>query len=40
MSVGMDIVGVLAAYLPVVHVCTALSRQALESASVGNNKVF
>jgi len=26
-SVGMDIVGVMAAYLPVVRVCTALSRE-------------
>jgi len=29
MSVGMDVVGVMAAYLPVVLVCTALSRGAL-----------
>ena len=28
-SVGMDVVGVMAAYLPVVRVCTALSREAL-----------
>jgi len=28
-SVGMDVVGVTAAYLPVVRVCTALSREAL-----------
>ena len=28
-SVGMDVVGVMAAYLPVVCVCTALSREAL-----------
>ena len=29
MSVDMDVVGVMAAYLPVVSVCTALSREAL-----------
>ena len=29
MSVDMDVVGVMAAYLPVVRVCTALSREAL-----------
>ena len=28
-SVDMDVVGVMAAYLPVVRVCTALSREAL-----------
>ena len=27
----MDVVGVMAAYLPVVHVCTAQSREALHS---------
>jgi hypothetical protein len=27
-SVDMDVVGVMAAYLPVVHVCTAQSREA------------
>ena len=27
----MDVVGVMAAYLPVVHVCTALSREALQA---------
>jgi len=31
MSVDMDVVGVMAAYLPVVRVCTAQSREALES---------
>jgi len=29
MSVDMDVVGVMAAYLPVVRVCTALCREAL-----------
>jgi len=29
MSVDMDVVGVMAAYLPVVRVCTAQSREAL-----------
>ena len=29
MTVGMDVLGVMAAYLPVVRVCTALSREAL-----------
>jgi len=28
-SVGMDVVGVMAAYLPVVRVCTALSIECL-----------
>ena len=28
-SIDMDVVGVVAAYLPVVRVCTALSREAL-----------
>jgi len=28
----MDVVGVLAAYLPVVRVCTALSREALSAS--------
>jgi len=28
-SVDMDVVGVMAAYLPVVRVCTALSGEAL-----------
>jgi len=33
LSVDMDVVGVMATYLPVVHVCTALSREAsLDSA--------
>jgi len=30
----MDVVGVMAAYLPVVRVCTAQSREALESATL------
>ena len=29
LSVDMDVVGIMAAYLPVVRVCTALSREAL-----------
>jgi len=29
MSIDMDVVGVMAAYLPMVHVCTAQSREAL-----------
>ena len=29
LSVDMDVVGIMAAYLPVVHVCTAQSREAL-----------
>jgi len=29
MSVDMDVVGVMAAYLPVVHMCTAQSRDCL-----------
>jgi len=28
-SVAMDVVGVMAAYLPVVRVCSALSREGL-----------
>ena len=28
-SVDMDVVGIMAAYLPVVRVCTAQSREAL-----------
>jgi len=28
-SVDMDVVGVMAAYLPMVRVCTALSKEAL-----------
>ena len=31
MSVDMDIVGVMAVYLPDVRVCSALSREALDS---------
>jgi len=34
MSVDMDVVGVMAAYLPVVRVCTAQSREALECVCV------
>jgi len=40
-SVDMDVVGVTAAYLPVVRVCTAQCREALHcSASLLDNKVF
>ena len=34
-SVDMDLVGVIAAYFPVVRVCTALSREALPMESIG-----
>ena len=34
-SVDMDVVGVMAAYLPVVRVCTALSREALSACLDG-----
>ena len=33
----MDVVGVMAAYLPVVHVCTAQSREAYRYISVRHN---
>ena len=33
MSVDKDVVGVMAAYLPVLRVCTALSREALSIIS-------
>jgi len=32
-SVDMDVVGVVAAYLPMVLVCTALSREAVRSTA-------
>ena len=41
MSVGMDVVGVMAAYLPVVRVYTALSREALSlDSAVSTNYIF
>jgi len=33
-SVDMDLVGIMAAYLPVVRVCTGLYREALECVIV------